>query len=180
MPAYEYKVVPAPVKGMKAKGVKTGPGRFALTLETLMNELGAQGWEYVRADMLPCDERSGLTGSTTTYMNMLVFRRSSDSVIARLPGEPAVSAFAPAPPQTRTPKAAPVSPTIVSAPELSEDVSQTQPSAHVTPFPQTATPRMDAPQVSTSDAAAAAAAAALTAYRESQSTPRVEDDDQLR
>jgi hypothetical protein len=76
MTRYEYKVVPAPVQGRKARGVKGTAGRFAHALESLMNELGAEGWEYVRADTLPCEERTGLTGRTTTYQNMLVFRRS--------------------------------------------------------------------------------------------------------
>ena len=78
MERFEYKVVPAPVQGKKSKGVKGTSGRFALALETLMNELGAEGWEYVRADTLPCEERSGLTGRTTTFQNMLVFRRTVD------------------------------------------------------------------------------------------------------
>ncbi len=75
MTRYEYKVVPAPVQGRKARGVKGTAGRFAHALESLMNEFGAEGWDYVRADTLPCEERTGLTGRTTTYQNMLVFRR---------------------------------------------------------------------------------------------------------
>ena len=72
---YEYKVVPAPRKGEKARGVKTTPDRFALALSLLMNKLGQDGWEYQRADTLPCDERVGLTGSKTTFQSLLVFRR---------------------------------------------------------------------------------------------------------
>ncbi|WP_082181818.1 DUF4177 domain-containing protein [Aestuariivita boseongensis] len=75
MPEFEYKVVPAPTKGAKAKGVKTPEARFAHAVETLMNELAGEGWEYVRADMLPSEERQGLTGSTTNWRNLLVFRR---------------------------------------------------------------------------------------------------------
>lgn len=75
MQRYEYKVVPAPRRGEKARGVKTTEERFALALTQLMNRLGAEGWDYVRADALPCDERVGLTGSKTTFQNMLVFRR---------------------------------------------------------------------------------------------------------
>lgn len=75
MQRYEYKVVPAPEKGKKAKGVKTGAERFALALSEMMNELGAEGWEYVRADTLPSVERAGLTSSHTIYRNLLVFRR---------------------------------------------------------------------------------------------------------
>ncbi len=75
MPEFEYKVVPAPTKGAKAKGVKTPEARFANAIEILMNQMAAEGWEYQRADMLPSEERQGLTGSTTNWRNVLVFRR---------------------------------------------------------------------------------------------------------
>ena len=75
MPRYEFKVIPAPRRGEKARGLKTTEDRFAHVLTGLMNELGAEGWDYVRADTLPVDERSGLTGTKTTFQNMLVFRR---------------------------------------------------------------------------------------------------------
>jgi len=72
---FEYKLVPAPRKGRKARGAKTPEARFAAALMEIMNEMGREGWEYQRADTLPCDQRSGLTGKTTVYHNMLVFRR---------------------------------------------------------------------------------------------------------
>lgn len=75
MSVYEYKVVPAPTKGKKAKGVRSPEARFALAVETLINDLTGDGWEYLRADTLPSVERSGLTGSTTEFRNLLVFRR---------------------------------------------------------------------------------------------------------
>ena len=76
MQRFEYKVVPSPRKGEKAREAKTTPDRFALALTTLMNKLGQDGWEYLRADTLPCDERVGFTGSKTTFQSMLVFRRA--------------------------------------------------------------------------------------------------------
>ena len=76
MDAYEYRVIPAPEKGVKAKGVKAPEDRFALVLEELMNEMGADGWEYQRAETLPSTERAGLTGSTTNWRHVLVFRRT--------------------------------------------------------------------------------------------------------
>ncbi|WP_296417168.1 DUF4177 domain-containing protein [Pseudooctadecabacter sp.] len=75
MTGYEYKVVPAPTRPLKAKGVKGTSARFANALETVMNDLGTDGWEYQRTDTLPVEERQGLTGKTTTFQNMLVFRR---------------------------------------------------------------------------------------------------------
>lgn len=76
MAQYEYKVVPAPAKAQKAKGVKTAEGRFAHTVEAELNRLAAEGWEYQRAELLPHDERSGLTATQTTWRTMLVFRRA--------------------------------------------------------------------------------------------------------
>lgn len=78
MPRYEYKVVPAPTKGTKAKGVKTPQGRFANSIEGSLNMLAAEGWEYLRAELLPSEERSGLTGSVTNWRNVLIFRRALD------------------------------------------------------------------------------------------------------
>ena len=72
---FEYKVVPAPAKGTKAKGVKTPHGRFAVSIEQLLNNMGAEGWEFQRAELLPSEERAGLTGSTTNWRNVMVFRR---------------------------------------------------------------------------------------------------------
>ena len=76
MPHYEYKVVPAPTKGLKARGLKTPESRFANALQQLMNDMGADGWEFQRAETLPSQERSGLTSTVTTYRNVLVFRRA--------------------------------------------------------------------------------------------------------
>jgi hypothetical protein len=75
MTRYEYQVVPAPHKGEKAKGAKTTADRFAAALTGVMNRMASDGWEYLRADTLPCDERVGLTGSKSVFQNMLVFRR---------------------------------------------------------------------------------------------------------
>ena len=84
MPQFEYKVVPSPRKGEKSREAKTVPDRFALTLTQLMNRMGLDGWEYLRADALPCDERVGLTGSKTTFQSVLVFRRVLDAAAGPL------------------------------------------------------------------------------------------------
>lgn len=76
MPRYEFKAVAAPRKGKGGKGIKGREAKFANALEETMNELGAEGWDYVRTDMLPCEERSGLLGHTTTDVHMMIFRRA--------------------------------------------------------------------------------------------------------
>lgn len=75
MPRYEYKVVPAPTKGLKGKGIKGPEAKFAHAVQELMNGLSGYGWEYLRAETLPSVERAGLTGTTTEWRNVLVFRR---------------------------------------------------------------------------------------------------------
>lgn len=85
MQRYEYKVIPAPRRGEKSRGVKTTEDRFALALTSVMNDLGREGWEYIRADTLPVDERAGFTGGTkTSFQNLLVFRRVIEAEVAAL------------------------------------------------------------------------------------------------
>ncbi len=75
MPVYEYKVIPAPSKGVKAPGIKGPEARFALALEQGINTLAADGWEYHRSDILPSEERQGLRSTQTIYRSVLIFRR---------------------------------------------------------------------------------------------------------
>lgn len=98
MQRYEYKVIPAPRRGTKSREAKSTEDRFALTLATVMNDLGRDGWEYQRAETLPCDERSGFTGVKTTEQIMLVFRRvMSDASPASAPLLTTAPAMAPTP-----------------------------------------------------------------------------------
>ena len=95
MQKFEYKVVPAPKKGEKVRGARTTQERFAHTLTEMMNDLGRDGWEYLRADTLPCEERVGLTGRTTVFQNMLVFRRATAPVAVAQPAMPEAPAARP-------------------------------------------------------------------------------------
>lgn len=76
MTVFEYKVIPAPSKGRKAAGIKGAEARFAHTLEAEINALAAEGWAYLRSDILPSEERQGLTSSHTVYRSVLVFQRA--------------------------------------------------------------------------------------------------------
>ncbi len=114
---YEFKVVPAPKRGEKARGVKTTEDRFALALANLMNDLGRDGWDYVRADALPVEERVGFTGSKTTYHNMLVFRRPLETATEEAPAS-AVRLLEPAPEPVAVPRLGPAEPPAGAAPAL--------------------------------------------------------------
>ncbi|MEN0079792.1 MAG: DUF4177 domain-containing protein [Pseudomonadota bacterium] len=75
MTFYEYKVVPAPERAPKVKGLK-GTAKFAHGLEALMNEFAQDGWEFQRAESLPEEEKKGLMGGREIVTrNVLVFRR---------------------------------------------------------------------------------------------------------
>ena len=76
MSAYEYKVMPAPARAEKVKGVRAPEARFARSVENLMNAQAAEGWEYLRAETLPSEERKGLGGRTTKWRTVLIFRRA--------------------------------------------------------------------------------------------------------
>jgi hypothetical protein len=78
MSTYEYRVIPAPRKGEKAKGIKTPEARMAQAMETRLNAQGQEGWEYVRSDVVPMEERAGLTSKHVTYHTVLIFRRDAD------------------------------------------------------------------------------------------------------
>lgn len=80
MSSYEYTVIPAPDRGEKTKGTKTAAERFSLALASELNRMAADGWDYVRAETLPTEERSGLTSRTNVYHNVLVFRRELQKV----------------------------------------------------------------------------------------------------
>lgn len=127
MASFEYRVVPAPRRGIKAKGAKSAEERFAFALAEVMNALGAEGWDYVRSDMLPCEERQGLTGKATVYHTMLVFRRelAGPPVVteSRMPLVPAAAApgYTVPAPSVLEPELAPAPPLGPAAGRLSAD-----------------------------------------------------------
>ncbi len=80
MAHFEYKVVPAPRRGEKLRGVRASEDRFAIALASVMNAQAAEGWEYQRTETLPSEEREGLMGKATVFQNMMVFRRIKTAV----------------------------------------------------------------------------------------------------
>ena len=77
--SYEYHVVPAPRVAPRIKGVRSAPERFAMAVAEVMNEAAAEGWEYLRADTLPMEARTGwFGGRTVAPQELLVFRRPAE------------------------------------------------------------------------------------------------------
>lgn len=82
MAEYEYKVVTAPRKAGRAKGVRGQDEKYAYTLGEVMNKMAADGWQYLRAESLPVDEKAGMMGKTNEkYLSLLVFQRQTDAPV---------------------------------------------------------------------------------------------------
>ncbi|MEL6233514.1 MAG: DUF4177 domain-containing protein [Pseudomonadota bacterium] len=76
MTQFEYKVVAAPRRAKRVRGVKAPQDRFATTIADTINEAAADGWEFYRSETLPVDERQGmLKGRVEVLQSLLVFRR---------------------------------------------------------------------------------------------------------
>ena len=76
MSAFEYKVVAAPNKAKSFKGVRSHEDQFAEVLCEVMNDMARKDWEYLRAESLPCEEKTGLTSRVQSFQSVLVFRRA--------------------------------------------------------------------------------------------------------
>lgn len=128
MQRYEYKVVPAPPRGDKVRGARTTAERFAAAMMTVMNDLGRDGWEYLRADTLPCEERVGLTGKASSFQHMLVFRRLfPQQAVSVADDQPATSRgrLVAAAPEGAAPRVMPfVKPAVASTPVPPQDLGK--------------------------------------------------------
>lgn len=90
MTVYTYKVIPAPEQGKKGRGMRTISARFANGLEAAINDLAVDGWEYVRSDSLPSNDRVGLTRKRVeSFQNVLVFRKPAEVLVKEDPAEQA-------------------------------------------------------------------------------------------
>ena len=72
---YEYKVVPAPQRAAKVKGLKTSADRFAHTLAERINAEAAGGWQFLRTETLQCETRGRFGGIKQSTETVMVFAR---------------------------------------------------------------------------------------------------------
>jgi len=76
MAGYTYKTVAAPRRLKKVKGVKGQDALLAHSVEDLIAVEAAQGWEYLRADTFPVEEKGGMFSKpVVTERALLVFRK---------------------------------------------------------------------------------------------------------
>jgi hypothetical protein len=71
-----YRCVPAPRRAKKAKGQKHPAEALAAAMEAAITAEAAQGWEYLRTDLVPMEAKSGLFGPMQeSHQGVMVFRR---------------------------------------------------------------------------------------------------------
>ncbi|MEM7685364.1 MAG: hypothetical protein ACFB03_09770 [Paracoccaceae bacterium] len=74
--AYEYKCVGAPEKAKRRRGAKTRTDRVAAAMQDIIAQEAVGGWEYLRTDLVPVEEKSGLFGRVhEVHRAVLIFRR---------------------------------------------------------------------------------------------------------
>ena len=73
---YEYKCVGAPEKGKRKRGAKTRSDRVANAMEITIQAEAVDGWEYLRTDLIPIEEKGGIfKRAQEVHRAVMVFRR---------------------------------------------------------------------------------------------------------
>ena len=82
MDKWEYKVVPTPRRPKRAKGVKGNSDRFAFALTEAINDVAAEGWEFVKTETLPMEAKPSLfKARVEVFQSLMVFRRALDEPV---------------------------------------------------------------------------------------------------
>jgi len=82
---FEYKVVPAPRRSKKTRGVSDPADLFSLTLTESINEHARAGWEYLRSESLETEIPGGwFSRSRKETVAVLVFRRHRETLGPRI------------------------------------------------------------------------------------------------
>ena len=95
---YEYKCIAAPEKARRRKGAKTRTDRVALAIEEILQAECRGGWEYLRADLIPVEEKSGFfSRAQDVHRAILVFRRAVGGAAGVVVPQPVVAPVIPQP-----------------------------------------------------------------------------------
>ena len=99
MAYYDYKVIPAPRRAKRMKGVHAPEELFAHTLSEAISELSRQGWEYLGSETMTAEAPRGwFRRGLAEPLTVLVFRRQRESLgprLAAVAGDPAPEAREP-------------------------------------------------------------------------------------
>lgn len=74
--SFEYKCVGGPERPKRQRGVRGRSERVALAMQELIGAEAVDGWEYLRTDLVPVEEKAGLFSRTQeVHRAVLIFRR---------------------------------------------------------------------------------------------------------
>lgn len=86
---FEYKCVGAPERPKRLRGIRSRSERVALAMQEIISAEAVDGWEYLRADLVPVEEKAGFFSRTQeVHRAVLIFRRESD---VDFPARPALA-----------------------------------------------------------------------------------------
>jgi hypothetical protein len=94
---YEYKVVPAPDRAERIKGMKRPEDRFAHKIEGLLNDMATAGWSFLRAESLPSEERHLLRSQSVMRSLLIFYRETEDDAAHQIAPAPTPASEAEAP-----------------------------------------------------------------------------------
>ena len=100
MTTYQYKTVAAPRKLKRVKGVKGADALAAHHVEEAIAVEAADGWEYVRTDRFPIEEKNGMfSRPQVSERAVMIFRKEivQQVAMAAQPVQPASQPVQPAP-----------------------------------------------------------------------------------
>jgi hypothetical protein len=84
---FEYKCVGGPERPKRLRGAWSRSDRVALAMQEIIDSEAVDGWEYLRTDLVPVEEKASFLGRTQeVHRAVLIFRR--ESVVER-PAQPA-------------------------------------------------------------------------------------------
>ncbi len=73
--SFEYKCIGGPERPKRQRGVSPSD-RVALAMEEIIADEAVEGWEYLRTDLVPVDEKPGFfSRSQVVHRAVLIFRR---------------------------------------------------------------------------------------------------------
>jgi hypothetical protein len=76
--SFEYKCVGAPERVKRQRGVRSRSERVALAMQEIISAEAVDGWEYLRTDLVPVEEKAGFFGRMHEVQRaVLIFRRES-------------------------------------------------------------------------------------------------------
>ena len=85
--SYEYKCVGAPERPKKQRRVRGRSDRVALAMQEVIAAEAVDGWEYMRTDLVPVEEKNSLfSRAHEVHRAVLVFRRELEPEPRVIPG----------------------------------------------------------------------------------------------